>query len=285
MSNIVKGKVGQMKKLLFLVISSLLATLLVVAGTSCADTLVANNGSGGIEGTVTDSDGKPVAGMRVWIVSGTTGFPEIAAETSEEGYYQIGSVPLGTFEVAAHDIEGNRMGIESIVVRSGETSTLNFTISTGETTDDQAKAVIYAAVVSQLYTVDHTFGEPPNFPIIYIVETTDDSVGDTDAPQTKSNLLLRSIQLAITASLDDLPADFVWVGNSNEVPLDNDTGVVEGNGAIITLGNVHFQEDGSALVSASIYIANLAAGGLTYSVERIDSAWQVVGDTGVHWMA
>lgn len=151
--------------------------------------------------------------------------------------------------------------------------------------DDQSEAAIYATVVRQLYTVDHTFGEPPNFPIIYLVETTDDSVGDSDAPQTKSNVLLRSIQVAITTSLDDLPAEFVWVGNSNEVPLDSNTGAVAGNGAIITLGNVHFQEDGSALVSASIYIANLAAGGLTYIVERIDGVWHVVGDTGVRWMS
>jgi len=91
--------------------------------------------------------------------------------------------------------------------------------------------------------------------------------------------------VAITASLDDLPAEFVWVGNFNEVPLDNNTGAVEGNGAIITLGNTHFQEDGSALVSASIYIANLAAGGMTYIVERIDGVWQVVGDTGVRWIS
>ncbi len=151
--------------------------------------------------------------------------------------------------------------------------------------DDQAKAAIYTAVVRQLYTVDHGFGEPPNFPIIYLVETTDDSVGAPDVPQTMSNLLLSSVQVAITASLDDLPAEFVWVGSFNEVPIDSNTGAVEGNGAIITLGNVHSQEDGSALVSASIYFANLGAVGLTYIVERIDGAWQVVGDTGVRWMA
>ncbi len=125
-----------MRKLLFLVMTSVLATLLVVAGTSCAGTPVINKGTGDIEGTVTDLDSKPVAGIRVWIVSGTTGFPEMAPETNEEGYYQIGSVPPGTFEVAVHDREGNRIGLESVVVRSGETSTLNFTVSTGLITDD-----------------------------------------------------------------------------------------------------------------------------------------------------
>jgi len=149
--------------------------------------------------------------------------------------------------------------------------------------DDQAKAAIYAAVVRQLYTVDHNHSEPPNFPIIYLVETTDDSVGDPDAPKTKSNVLLRSEQEATTDALEDLPAEFVWVSDSSEVPLTVTSDRVEGNGAIITLGNVHFQEDESALVSASIYITNTAAGGLTYIVERIDGVWHVVGDTGVRW--
>ena len=71
----------------------------------------------------------------------------------------------------------------------------------------------------------------------------------------------------------------------DEVPSDSNTGVVEGNGVIITVGNVHFQEDSSALVSASIYIANLAAGGMTYIVEQINDVWQITGDTGVQWIS
>jgi len=151
--------------------------------------------------------------------------------------------------------------------------------------DDQDRVDIYVAVVRQLYTVDHTFGEPPNFQVVYLLRATDDSVGDPDIPQTQFILLSEPIQESIVDTLDDLPADFIWVDNRGEVPFDSNTGAVERNGAIITLGNVHFQEDGSAFVSASIYIASLAAGGLTYIVERIDGAWQVVGDTGVRWMA
>ncbi len=174
-----------------------------------------------------------------------------------------------------------------IAVILSSLATLLVVIGAGCSTPAEAKseADIYATVVRQLYTVDHGFGEPPNFPIIYLVEATDDGMGDPDAPQTESNVLLSSVQVAILAALDDLPTEFVWVGNFNEVPLDSNTGVVEGNGAIITLGNIHFQEDESALVSASIYFANLGAVGLTYIVESIDGAWQVVGDTGVRWMA
>lgn len=84
--------------------------------------------AGAIEGTVIDVDGNPVAGMRVSIVSGTVGFPEMAAITSEDGYYKLGSISAGTFEVAVHDEEGGRVGLESIMVHDGETSTLDFTI-------------------------------------------------------------------------------------------------------------------------------------------------------------
>ena len=151
--------------------------------------------------------------------------------------------------------------------------------------DDQDRVDIYAAVIRQLYTVDHTFGEPPNFPVVYLIRATDDSVGDPDIPQTRSTLLSEPKQESIVAALDDLPVDFIWVDNRGEVPVDSSTGAIEGNGVIITVGNIHFQEDGTVLVSASIYIASLAAGGLTYIVEQIDNTWQITGDTGVRWIS
>ena len=57
--------------------------------------------------------------------------------------------------------------------------------------------------------MDHTFGEPPNFPIVYLVGVTDDGVGDPDVLQTEPNLLPESVQAEIVSALDDLPAEFV----------------------------------------------------------------------------
>ncbi len=91
--------------------------------------------SGIIQGRVTDSEGNSLAGMRVGIVSGTAAFPEIGSETNNEGEYALNSVPPGTFEVGVHDRQGTRVALESVVVRSAETSTLDFSISTsGEAT-------------------------------------------------------------------------------------------------------------------------------------------------------
>jgi hypothetical protein len=145
---------------------------------------------------------------------------------------------------------------------------------------------VYAAVVRQLYTVDHTFGDQsPNFPTVYLVRTTDDSVGDPGAPQNGPWDLPESLQKDIVAALEDLPAEFVWVDSGDEVPRDSTTHAVAGGGAIITLGNIHMREDGSAMVSAQLYFSPLGATGKTYVLEQVDGTWQVTGDTGVQWIS
>ena len=149
--------------------------------------------------------------------------------------------------------------------------------------DDQA--AIYAAVVRQMYTVDHTFDEPPNFPVVYLVRTTDDSVGDPGALRTAPRVLLEAVQTAVVDALADLPAEFRWVDDADEVPRDKENGAVAGGGAIFTLGNIHIQKDGTSLVSASLYFAMLGAGGRTYVLEQVDGIWQVTGDTGVQWIS
>ena len=149
--------------------------------------------------------------------------------------------------------------------------------------DDQV--AIYAAVVRQLVTVDHTFGDQsPSFPLVYLVRVTDDGVGDPDAPLAASRVLPETVQTAAVDALADLPARFLWVDDADEAPR-GDTGVVEGGGAIITLGNVHLQADGSVLVSASLYFSNLGATGKTYVLEKVDGVWQVTGDTGAQWIS
>lgn len=83
---------------------------------------------GTIQGTVTDDSGGPVPGVRVLIVSGTAAFPEIAPATDEEGFYRIGRVSPGTFDVAFHDRNGDRVGLDSVTVEGAGTSTLDLQI-------------------------------------------------------------------------------------------------------------------------------------------------------------
>ena len=49
---------------------------------------------------------------------------------------------------------------------------------------------IYAAVIRQVYTIDHTFGSnPPNFPVVYLLKNTDDRAGDPRSSEANSILL------------------------------------------------------------------------------------------------
>lgn len=151
-------------------------------------------------------------------------------------------------------------------------------------TDDD-RAAIYAAVVRQLYTVDHTFGEPPNFPVLYLVWVTDDSAGDIGADDPAPQVIPEHIRAEVVAGLTDLPAELVWVGSFYAVPREGEWGAVAGGGAAVTLGNIDPQEDGTVHVPASLYIAPLAATGLTYVLEQVEGVWQVTGTTGPMWIS
>ena len=140
------------------------------------------------------------------------------------------------------------------------------------TLSEEDQVAIYAAVLRQ----------PPQFPIVYLVQQTDDMAGHPSAPQAPSRMLPEAVQAAIVAALTDLTTEFRWVKDPSQVPLVEDTGEVEGSGAIVTLGNVHPQQDGSALVSVRLDFSNLARG-KTYIVGRVEDGWQVIGDTRATW--
>ena len=125
------------------------AVALITAAVACgqssdepAPSAVGGGAPGSIAGIVTDLDGAPVAGMRVGIVSGTAAFPEIALETDGGGSYRINSVPPGTFEVGVHDRDGQRIGFESVVVKSGETASRDFSVSVGVATQEEPAVAV-----------------------------------------------------------------------------------------------------------------------------------------------
>lgn len=160
------------------------------------------------------------------------------------------------------------------------------------TTTDSA--AIYAAVLRELYTVDHTYAvdDPPNFPIIYIYTTTDDTVGDPAAALAEPTLITEELQVEISRILTDsdptysqsgLPAEFMWVENEDEVPF-TPTNSVDRSGAIVKLGNIFTQPDGSVMVSASLYMGELEATGKTYILNFVEGSWRITGSTGVQWV-
>ncbi len=152
--------------------------------------------------------------------------------------------------------------------------------------DASEYAAIYAAAIRQLYTVDHTFGDAaPNWPTIYIASQTDDSVSGEEA-LTEGMTLDAGTQDAIAEALADLPAEIVWVGTREDVPVSEEDGLVEGGEAVVvTLGNVHVTDEDTVEVPASLYCGMLCATGMTYVIEQVDGVWQVTGTTGPIWMS
>ena len=152
---------------------------------------------------------------------------------------------------------------------------------------DDDLAAIYLAVIRRLYLVDHTFEEGHQFPAVYLLTTTDDSVGDPEAPKEEGRRIPGFVQQVVIESLaadPAIPARLTWVAGRDEVPMSAE-GTVEGGGAIFTLGNAHLQDDGRVLVSAGLYFAMLGAGGRTYVVEQVDGTWTVTGQMGVEWIS
>lgn len=147
------------------------------------------------------------------------------------------------------------------------------------------EAAIYGAVIRQLVTVDDTFGGTLNPSLIYILRETNDQAGDPGSNSGEPRSLTPELQTAITDLLADLSAEIIWVNSRAEVPINDQTGLIDRNGVLITLGNLHWQDDGSVQVPGSIYIASLAAGGQTYVLEKVDGVWTVIGNTGVQWIS
>ncbi|MCA9924642.1 MAG: hypothetical protein KC421_19840 [Anaerolineales bacterium] len=150
---------------------------------------------------------------------------------------------------------------------------------------DADQAAIYSAAVRQVVTIDDTFGGTLNPPIVYIVSQTNDSIGDPEIESLPSVALSTSLQYDISTGLGDLSAKVVWVNGRDDVTIDPNTGALIDEGVLVTLGNIHPQDDGSVQLSAGIYIAGLAAGGQTYILEQIDDQWTITGNTGVQWIS
>ena len=143
------------------------------------------------------------------------------------------------------------------------------------TPEDQAD--IYAAVLHEVH-VENTDAET-----LYVLTTTDDSVGDPDIPRMPAATLDEDLQSGIQDALSGDPVTIRWIADRSEVPgLANGDGVVA-DGLLITLGNIQAQPDGSVWVSVSEYAGMLDGSGRTYILIKMEDGWEVIGTTGVEW--
>jgi hypothetical protein len=151
--------------------------------------------------------------------------------------------------------------------------------------EPEDRSEIYAAVIRRIYTQDDTFGGSLRPPLLYVLDHSDDSVGDPEAQQSDSQIITKALRRAIELKLEDLPTQLVWIGSMDEIPRDPDTHSIASGGAVLTLGNIHLTDAREVQVSASLYVGMLAAGGQTYIVQHQNGIWVVTGTTGVMWIS
>ena len=151
---------------------------------------------------------------------------------------------------------------------------------------DKAEAgQIYAAAVSEIYHVDHSFGEAPGWPLVYVVTKTDDE-GMFDGPKAPAQNLPAEVQYAVETELAQEPFQLIWAESMDEVPVDPSNGqIAEGQGIAITFGNIHPQEDGTVQLSFFMTCGGLCGIGKTYVLSEIDGKWQVTGSVGPEIMS
>jgi hypothetical protein len=100
----------------FLALSGGLAIALVIATSS----LVAQQTTGKIEGTVSDQAGVPIANAQVFIVGTSFG-----AISNDKGYYFINNVPVGTYTVRGQFIGYAPAEVRNVRVQGGQTITID----------------------------------------------------------------------------------------------------------------------------------------------------------------
>jgi len=146
-----------------------------------------------------------------------------------------------------------------------------------DTNDD---AQIYAAAIREIHSFERSRG------LVYVVTTTEDYT-IFDAPTAPSQLLPADLQEAITAELADEPYELIWIEAFDDAPFDpanwrdvEGWTIAEGDGMIITLGNIHPQDDGSVQLSFFMTCAQMCGIGKNYVLEQYDGVWRVTGSVG-----
>jgi hypothetical protein len=148
------------------------------------------------------------------------------------------------------------------------------------------ETAVYAAVIRQLVTKDHTFGGgDPGFEVVYVMDGVvagagkiDGNVEESDPAQPFSD----EVKAGLLSGLADLPP-IEFVSERSSVLVGTNSGTAPGNvknsGVLISLGPI--EGNGTKIeVGNSLWINGLAGQWQTYVLRARDGAWKVVGTTG-----
>jgi hypothetical protein len=148
--------------------------------------------------------------------------------------------------------------------------------------------LIYAAVIRQLVTRDHTFGgADPGFRVIYVLDGVVEGAEDPEKPVDEHDPErpfshdLKDAMRSLSALAGVPPIEFVAERGSVVVGEDSGKrpGHVKAGGVLISLGPIEGAGD-RVEVGNSLWINGQAGQWLTYVVEYRKGVWHLTGTTG-----
>lgn len=153
-------------------------------------------------------------------------------------------------------------------------------------TQETRDAEVYAAVIRQLVTEDHTFGSAkPPFEVVYVLDGAVPGAADPEAAGGEAASRQRfpeETKAAILADLADLPP-VTFVERRSAVVEGTDGGESPGrvanDGALVTLGPIEGEGE-EVEVESSLWINGLAGTWRTYAVELEEGRWRVTETRG-----
>lgn len=140
--------------------------------------------------------------------------------------------------------------------------------------ESEAVAQIYVAAIAEI----HTFARTRS--VVYVLTTTEDLVYD-EAPLAPAQELASDLRETIKDELVEERFELVWIEALDQAAIDpSNRQIAEGEGIVITLGNIHPQEDGSVLLSFFMACGDLCGIGKTFVLNESGNNWHVTGSVG-----
>jgi hypothetical protein len=143
----------------------------------------------------------------------------------------------------------------------------------GETTPE-----IMAVALTQLVTVDNTFGGAMPFTEFLIQTGTDPTAGDVAAPPDGPTRPLTDEERAAIEEAISEYGSVRWIDDPADWRTPQLTPVVEGS-VILGVGEPNVEED-TALVPVSLWCGGLCGAWFSYRADLVDGEWTVTGIEG-----